>query len=542
MTLHRRNRHKMNLDHTIRINTAEGIRELHGNEELNEILHLRIDLPEGKILLAKAEISLSCSQEDRIFMNGFQSWSYCPEYRPTDRIRGLKHLPKLLVRVLGLDRYGDHYFLPYPDTPGLTHGVSYCYVRRGDHYRLLASLDERPGYTLFFYDAVLGRMTIRRDCEGIRCKGEYPVFDLYYAEGSEDEVFDGWFKAMGIRPRTQEKIVGYTSWYNRYQKISEQTIRSDLLGCVQVLHRGDLFQIDDGWEPFVGDWLETDKKKFPHGLRPLTEEIHRCGLKAGLWLAPFAAQHGSGLFRDHPDWFYQHDGKPWYCGLNWGGFYALDFDHPQVRDYLKETFHKVFDEWGFDLVKLDFLYAAAPLGSDTETRAGRMIRAMEFLRELCSDKLILGCGVPLMPAFGLVDYCRIGCDVGLDWDGSWLMQQTIRERVSTKHSIGNTIFRRQLSGRAWMNDPDVFILREENTRLTKEEKRALATVNSLFGGVLFCSDDMSSYQPDVRAFYEEMLQNRQAADIHVETGDGIRISYVVNEETKVLEIPEEKCR
>ena len=193
-------------------------------------------------------------------------------------------------------------------------------------------------------------------------------------------------------------------------------------------------------------------------------------------------------------------------------------------------------------MKLDFLYAAAPLGSDTETRAGRMIRAMELLRQLCGDKLILGCGVPLMPAFGLVDYCRIGCDVGLDWDGSWLMQQTIRERVSTKHSIGNTIFRRQLSGRAWMNDPDVFILREENTRLTPEEKRVLATVNSLFGGVLFCSDDMSSYQPDVRAFYEEMLQNRQATDIHVQTGDGIRISYVVNEETKILEIADKKSR
>ena len=165
----------MNLDHIIRINTAEGVRELHGSEELDSELHLRIDLPEGNILSAEAELSLSCSQEDRIFMNGFQSWSYCPEYRPRDKIRGLKHLPKLLVRVLGLDRYGDHYFLPYPETPGVTHGVSYCYVRSGDHFRLLASLDERPGYTLFFYDAVQGRMTIKRDCEGIRCKGEYPI-------------------------------------------------------------------------------------------------------------------------------------------------------------------------------------------------------------------------------------------------------------------------------------------------------------------------------------------------------------------------------
>ncbi len=30
-------------------------------------------------------------------------------------------------------------------------------------------------------------------------------------------------------------------------------------------------------------------------------------------------------------------------------------------------------------------------------------------------KIILGCGVPLMPAFGKVDFCRIGADVDLEW-------------------------------------------------------------------------------------------------------------------------------
>lgn len=32
-----------------------------------------------------------------------------------------------------------------------------------------------------------------------------------------------------------------------------------------LLCPGDLFQIDDGWEPKVGDWLETDAQKFPMG-------------------------------------------------------------------------------------------------------------------------------------------------------------------------------------------------------------------------------------------------------------------------------------
>ena len=528
----------MKLNYNVKVDTDGGVRELNGSAEFEAILRLRLDLPAGHILSAEASLSLTCSEDDRIFMNGFQSWSYCPEYRTTDKIRGIRHLPKPLIRYFGLDRYGDHYFLPYPDKPGLTHGESYCYFRSEERFRLFGSLDERPGYTLFIYDAAAGKLTIRRDCAGLSCGGEYAVFDLYFAEGAEDEVFDGWFKAMGVTARTQEKITGYTSWYNRYQKISEKTILDDLRGCAKVLRPGDLFQIDDGWEPYVGDWLEADAKKFPRGMKPLADEIHSRGLKAGLWLAPFIAQRGSKLLKDHPDWRYKHDGKLWYCGSNWGGFYALDMDNPEVAEYLKETFRRVFDEWGFDLVKLDFLYAAAPFGDETESRAARMMRAMELLRSFCGEKLILGCGVPLMPAFGLVDYCRIGCDVGLDWNDSWLMQQMIRERVSTKHSIGNTVFRRQLSGRAWINDPDVFILREDNVRLKPEEKRVLATVNSLFGGVLFCSDDMSAYPPEVRAFYEELLRNMKAEDIRVETKDGFKVSYAADGERREIEIPE----
>ena len=126
---------------------------------------------------------------------------------------------------------------------------------------------------------------------------------------------------------------------------------------------------------------------------------------------------------------------------------------PFVIIWLRKVFDRVLNQWGYDLVKLDFLYAAAPFGTETESRAGRMRRAMELLRSLCGNKQILGCGVPLMPSFGLVDYCRISCDVGLDWDNSLIMRHTNRERVSTRQAIGNSISRRQLNGRAFGNDP-----------------------------------------------------------------------------------------
>ena len=529
----------MILSYTVRLEQRDGPTQITGKKELvGGVNRVVLPLPEGMLCSVTATLERPCSEREKLFFNGFQTWTYCPEYRRGDKIRGLKHLPKLGVRHYGLDRYGDNYFVPYPNKPGRFHGESWCYFRDGERYELFASLDETPGYTLFSYDARRGVLTLERDCEGLSCGGDFHAFDLYWASGSEDEVFDGWFAAMGVQPRTTEKLAGYSSWYNRYQNISEQSITDDLHGCAQVLKPGDLFQIDDGWEPHVGDWLETDAKKFPHGLRPLSDEIHAKGFKAGLWLAPFVAQKGSALLKEHPDWFFRVDGEPWYCGINWGGFYSLDIDKPAVIEYLERVFRRVFDEWGFDLVKLDFLYGAAPFGNERESRAGRMKRAMELLRRLCGDKLILGCGVPLMPAFGLVDYCRISCDVGLDWDGSWLMQQTHRERVSTRQAIGNSIFRRQLNGRAWLSDPDVFFLREDNLKLTQAQKELLATVNALFGGMLLCSDDMSAYTPQAKAFYEKLLHIRDARDIRVDNDDVLRVSYTLDGQRHSFVIPD----
>ena len=527
----------------ITADTDEGVKTLEGEAaipEENGVLSVVSDLPEGKIRKIKALLDISISDDTKIFMNGYQTWTNCPEYGKNDRIRGLNGLPQKLINKFGLDRYGDYHFVNYPNKKGITHGFSWCYFRKGDRYRLIASIDETPGYTMFTYDSGMGRLGIVRDCTGVKCGGEYHAFDLYIAEGSEDEVFDGWFDVMNIHA-SAAPLRGYSSWYNRYENITGETIRTDLNGCRTLLAQGDLFQIDDGWEPAVGDWLTPDETKFPEGLKPLADEIHEAGFIAGLWLAPFVCREGSSIMNEHPDWLLQVAGKPWSCGSNWGGFYALDIDNPEVTDYLRKVFDRVFNEWGFDLVKLDFLYGAAPFGTENESRAGRMIRAMDFLREVCSDKLILGCGVPVMPAFGRVDYCRVSCDVGLDWDDRRYMRVLHRERVSTKQAIENTISRRQLNGRAYLSDPDVFFLREENLSLTAEQKQLLAQVNALLGGVLLTSDDPNSYTDAQREVYRSLLHLQEAEKVQVDL-DKHLISYILDDRIQTLLLPEELFR
>ncbi len=482
----------------------------------------RIHIPlRTGMILTRVEAEIKVPVSEKMFFNGYQSWTHCPEHDFQSRIRGLSRTPKIAVRLALLDRFGDYHFTEYPDRKGILHGVSYCYFRDRDHYRLFASLDEHPGYTLFTYEAQSEILRIRRDCTGLAAdQEEFPAFDLFLAEGSEEEVFSQWFETLEIHS-TPLRIKGYSSWYNRYSNINEQSIRDDLNGARKLFDPGDLFQIDNGWETCVGDWEHPDLHKFPHGLRQTVQEIHEAGFKAGLWLAPFACSGRSVLYKEHADWLLKYREKPWKSGPNWGGFYSLDIDAPGFTKYLSGVFSRIFDEWGFDLVKLDFLYAAAPYATGDhgdpsdmpfhESRAARMIRAMTLLREFCRDRLIISCGVPLMPAFGQTDYCRIGPDMSLNWDDLPFMRMLHRERVSTRQSIDNTIFRRQLDGRAFGSDPDVFFLREKNLSLTEAEKEYLAVLNALFGSVWLTSDDLNKYAPEKIKQYRELTRLREAA-------------------------------
>ena len=448
----------------------------------------------------------------------------------------------------GLNRHQSYPYIGYAAPESLQREDArilqeelHCTAVRTSHYpQSQYFLDECDRRGLLVFTELPGWQHIGDDnwkdaaCEMLRemllQNRSHPSIILWGVRINESVDDDAFYTRTNEIAHQEKKLAGYSSWYNRYQDITEDTIREDLTGCRSLLCLGDLFQIDDGWEPEVGDWLETDAQKFPHGLKGIVEEIHAAGFQAGLWLAPFVCEKDSALFRQHPDWLLKVDGAPWCCGCNWSSFYALDLDNPAVLDYLRRVFDRVLNDWGFDLVKLDFLYGAAPFGNARESRAARMYRAMELLRSWCGQKTILGCGVPVMPAFGLVDYCRVSCDVGLDWDDVWYMRLFHRERVSTKQAINNTLFRRQLNGRAYGSDPDVFFLREENCKLTAEQKRTLATVNALLGNVFLTSDMPSHYTDAQRAEYRRLRTLfEHATQVQVETeNDRFYIRYLLD--------------
>lgn len=455
------------------------------------------------LTMVKSKVMLpqSLSPGDRIFANGFQSWTDTREFAYEEVLHDIGKVPAFIRDRFHFESYGDSWFYKYRDNE--THSFDFGYVRHPDGTaELIGSDNYANAYLILAYEKDIDRVTMRTDCVNKYVEDEFTLFSFTLYQGRPVQVLRKYFESLGHCSAVP--VRGYTSWYRFYQDIDEEKMLENLQSIDSS--EFDLFQIDDGYETFVGDWLDVDPKKFPSGLQPIVDRIHGKGLKAGLWLAPFVCEAKSRLFAEHPDWVYRPTGaggEPAWSGSNWSGHAALDIRKEEVREYIR-TVLQHYVQMGFDLFKLDFLYAAALINeSDGMTRAEVMRGGMELLRESLGDKLILGCGVPLSSAFGLVDYCRIGPDVSLRFDDVFYMRFMHRERISTKVTLQNTVFRSCMDGTVFRCDPDVFLLRDEDIQLSRQQRRALVMLNHLCGSVYMTSDDVGHYDAEKKALLQE---------------------------------------
>jgi alpha-galactosidase len=455
-----------------------------------------------------------------VFANGFQSWSESKFYKKTERIKPLRKIAKSIMKP-----YGDYTYYNYTGKEGVIHSWTYTYFNvPKKRVQFIGSLDERSAYTNFVHHTQENSLEVIRDVKGWEINSEVNLCDIFQIENTERGAFQHFFMLNELPELKVEPAIGWTSWYYYYTKISEEIALKNLNNFKQNQIPLKIFQIDDGYQTRVGDWLSVNKK-FPSGMKFLADEIKSAGYQAGLWLAPLSAEKKSQLVKDHPDWLVKNeDGSPYRIGVNplWSmAFYALDIYHPEVRVYIKNVFQTVCREWGYDIVKLDFLYGACMVPRNGKSRATIMADAMELLREaIGDDKIILGCGIPLGSAMGTTDYCRIGADVHLTWEIGALKWCNNRERASTVLAITNTINRRQLNGAPFVNDPDVFMLREKMQRLTRPEQYSLLLANLLFGDLIFNSDNIQDYDEETMTLYKSIFPLVRKKEIHVEHSDG----------------------
>lgn len=304
---------------------------------------------------------------------------------------------------------------------------------------------------------------------------------------------------------------GWCSWYYFYTTVTE----TDVVRNLRALEdwRGqlpiDTVQIDDGYQADIGDWL-TVNEKFPKGMQWLASEIKAAGYTPGLWLAPFLIAETSATYAQHPDFVTRNsDGTPAIANHNWErDNYGIDGTNPDAQAWLENLFRQVCDGWGYEYVKIDFLFGAALKGNRHDPNATRVRayrQALEAVRRGTGpDRFILGCGSLMSPSVGFFDGNRIGPDCAPFWrfltraerESPTTKTRTPNDHLSTETAMRNTINRWWMHNRLWANDPDCLLVRTDRTKMTLDEVRTMATVIGLSGGMTLSSDDLDKLPPD----------------------------------------------
>ncbi|XDD47203.1 glycoside hydrolase family 36 protein [Leptospira sp. WS39.C2] len=332
---------------------------------------------------------------------------------------------------------------------------------------------------------------------------------VLFFKGSPETKLLKYFEELGKKegPNNLPKKVptGWCSWYYYYTNIDQKTILENLTKVRELNLPFEFFQIDDGYQKEIGDWL-LPNDKFPGGMRILADEIKRVGLKPGIWLAPFLVRKKSEFFRKYPEAILKdQNGKPvpaLYQPLWGSGYtYALDITHPTALSYLEKVFSTLVKEWGYPYLKLDFLYAGLLPGDvydKTLSPQARYQNALKLIRKVVGkNTFLLGCGAPMLPSIGFFDGMRISCDVAPFWNPERLrIFLKDRNALCTKKALINDITRSSMHRHLWLNDPDCLLVRKKKNKMNEAQTKLMASVMAVSGGMLLVSDDLTKLEMD----------------------------------------------
>ena len=201
---------------------------------------------------------------------------------------------------------------------------------------------------------------------------------------------DRWAADSGARRRFAPPV-GWCSWYYYFSDVTLADVLENLdwfaarrsdpdFGKVEYI------QLDDGWQTALGDWRGSNER-FPGGLARFADEAKRRGFTPGVWVAPFAAEEGSAVAAEHPDWLLRDAAGAPVSTMKWRGgrrIFVLDATRPDVLAHLESVFRDI-RALGIDYVKLDFcmLECSAPdavYRDRTATRAQALRRRLRARR------------------------------------------------------------------------------------------------------------------------------------------------------------------
>ncbi len=213
---------------------------------------------------------------------------------------------------------------------------------------------------------------------------------FYLALGGPNETYSHWFKdlkpgesfttvpaAVGVTGIGFDDAMGTLTDYRRKIRRKNQdneklpVIFNDYMNCLwgrptaaeeyplvdAAAEAGcEYFCIDAGWYAdgdwwdSVGEWEES-RKRFPEGVKKVTDYIRSKGLVPGVWLEPEVMGIRCDLAKKLPDdWFFVRHGKRVYDRSR----FQLDYRNPAVRAHMDEVVDRLVSEYGVGYIKTDY--------------------------------------------------------------------------------------------------------------------------------------------------------------------------------------------
>jgi alpha-galactosidase len=336
-----------------------------------------------------------------------------------------------------------------------------------------------------------------------------------------------------LRPKVEagkvifKDIIGWSTWDYYQSGITEKDVLKNMEWLKQ--HKEipvEYIQLDAGFSDCEGDWLVTNKK-FPHGLKWLSDKIKEYGFRPALWLCPFLVAPMSKIYQEHPDWVIKTaNGDPLeVTGYAVKTVYALDCSIPEVCDWIRELARTVTVDYGYEYIKLDGangqgISRQGVLANPEVTISEAMRNGFKAFKDGMKKHTFLLNASLFGLSLGIADGMRIGEDTGARWDRSKIDKHR-GERDGFDgpgeviRAIAATMNHYQQHKKLWINDPDYLIVRQQgsNSELSYEEAKSWASIVSLSNGLVMLSDNMTELSPDRVELLEKVLPHyKQAAE------------------------------
>lgn len=263
---------------------------------------------------------------------------------------------------------------------------------------------------------------------------ESPVVFLGTASGGLDEATNAMRRYMTshVLPKPVKDFpwVAYDIWSTERENV-EETIRreADFASEIGV----EIFYIDAAWwaDSSVGSngaWgrrlgsYVPDRRKFPGGLRALSDYVHGKGMRFGIWVDPMIVDEflvETGVVPEK--WLVKNEGQPATLDMTsvdgWPRVNQICTACPEVQAYILEKLSAMVEEYRLDWLKWDDSAFSQPVvcsredhghqaGDGNYLAAAGKYRIFAELHRRFPELVIEACGYPARIDYGLAPYIR----------------------------------------------------------------------------------------------------------------------------------------